>query len=260
MVNLASHGQNPYSGRLKSNNGKAATSSSLQHAPKRQKLNHYRGDTQSKFFSTPQSEPRTRRQRTLSASPPRPGNATDAIVIDEDDTPDLNGSSSKPDTLTTSSPDPMDIIREPAYSFDPSKPSPIHQFSSSLEELRGSPADGESTARLRHMNQAEEPCPPSGSKAPVSPIVVPSAQTDRPLEKGRVKKLANIFEAAVPVPVPCFDLRTVRERGRKEAMKPKQVSLPAPQSVVPQPSELRVPAEGFAITHYDARSARHSVV
>jgi hypothetical protein len=233
---LQRQGVNPYSGRLTTKDSKAATSSSTSHASKRQKLDH-RQDVLSKHFPGPSSEPRTRSQRVqvvMSSSPPRPGHATDAIVIDEDDTPDLNDSSSKPDTLTTSSPDPMDIItHKPAYSFDPSKPSPMHQFSSSLEleEMPTSPTDGESTARLRHRSKAEGPHGASQSaKVPVTPTITLSAQADRP-ERGKVKEMVYKIEGSNPL----LDLRA---RSRKNSMKPKQVSLSAPHSGIPQLSEL----------------------
>jgi hypothetical protein len=239
---------------LKSTDTNAATSSSSQHAQKRRKVNHGGGVVRSRHFQSPlpPSEPRTRRQRAqavLSSSPTRPGHATDTIVIeDEDDTSDLNDSSSKPDTLTTSSPDPINLIGSDLmpdnhpYSFDTSKPSPIHQFSSTVEEMRKSPTDGESTARLRHQNQADQPCissrtyPSQSVKAPVTPTIAQNMQTDGLPQEGRVKQLVHQFED-----VPLIDLRKdLPKRGRKDAMKPKQVSLSAPQSDVTQPSELRV--------------------
>jgi hypothetical protein len=257
---------NPYGrGRLASNDGKVATSSSSQHATKRQKLDNL--EKKSRFFarSPPPSERRTRNKPApaiLSPSPPLLDHATDAIVIEDDDTPDLNDSSSKPDTLTTSSPDPMDLI---SYTFDPSKPSPMHQFSSSLEETRGSPTDGESTARLRHMNQVEDQHSPSriygapqSAKVPVTPTIETSAQPDGSPRKGKVKELASLFEVAHRKALPPhIDL----EKRTKDKMKPKQVSLSAPLSGVPQPSGLRAPAAaGRAVTHNAPRSARHWTV
>ena len=237
-------GQNPFGGqRLKSKDVNAATSSSSQHAPKRRKVNHDGEVTLSKHFPLPSSppEPRTRRQRAQavsSSSPTRHGHATDTIVIeDEDDTPDLNDSSSKPDTLTTPSPDPMDLLRDShPYAFDPRKPSPINQFSSSIEETRKSPTDGESTARLRRQNQVDQPYlssrtygPSQSAKAPVTPTIAPNMQTDELPQQGRVKQLASHYDNVIDL----------RKQGRKNAMKPRQVSLSAPQSNVPQPSELR---------------------
>ena len=255
-------GQNPFgNGRLKSNDGKAATSSTSQHAPKRQKLDHREGEALSKYFP-PSSESRTRSQRAqvvLSPSPSRRSRAADAIVIDEDDTSDVNDGFSKPDTVKTSSPDPMDIINPPpAYTFDPNKPSPMHQFSSSLEEMRRSPTDGESTARLRNLKQTEAQYSPSrphgvfqSAKAPVAPRIAPSGRADGSLGGNKVRKLATFY-----------DLRAHAYQRRKDGMKPKQVSLSlfAPQSGVPQLSRLRAPATSPAVTRFAARSARHSVV
>lgn len=221
-------GQNPWGkDRMASNNSKAAISSSSQHASKRQKIEHQ--NTPSKFFGLPQSERRTRSKPV--PSPPL-AHITDAIVI-EDDTPDLNDSSSKPDTLTTSSPDPMDIIeRDDAYSFDSSKPSPLHKLSSSLEKTHRSSTDGESTARLRAMNQDEDRHSPSriygasrSAKVPVIPTIETSAQPDGSPRKGKVKQLAYLYEAAHPEQaVPHLDLR----KPRKGNMKSKQVSLFTP--------------------------------
>lgn len=253
-------GQNPYGGgRTASNNSRTATSSSSQHAPKRQKLGHLT----SKHFDPPSSERRTRSkpaQAIPSPSPPPPDNITDAIVI-EDDTPDLNDSSSKPDTLTSSSPDPMDIIPHIVYSFDSSKPSPIHQLSSSLEKTRRSPTDGESTARLRAMNQDEDRHSPSRiygafqpTKGPVTPMIETSPRPDGLLQKGKVKELTNYYEGhREREVVPHRDLRI----PRKVNMKSKQVSIFAPQSAVPQPSDLQAPAEGSAVNIHAERSARH---
>ncbi|KAH9080499.1 hypothetical protein EDB83DRAFT_2339768 [Lactarius deliciosus] len=217
-------GQNPWgNGRLKSSDGKAATSSSSQRAPKRQKLDHRRGDAPSKYFSKLSSEPRTRGQRAqagLSSSPSRLARAAEAIVIDEDDSSDAGESSSKPVTLKTSSPDPMDIITpETAYTFDQSKPSPIDQFSSSLEELHRSPTDGESTARLRTLRQtaARNPFRPNGdsqsAKAPVSLII---GQADRPPGMGHVGRLVSVYEEHT---TPRIDLQA---QHRKRNMKPRQ--------------------------------------
>ncbi|KAH9002623.1 hypothetical protein EDB86DRAFT_2896932 [Lactarius hatsudake] len=219
------HGQNPWAnGRLKSSDGKAATSSSSQRALKRQKLDHRRGDAPSKYFPKPSSEPRTRGQRAqagLSSSPSRLARAAEAIIIDEDDTSDAGESSSKPVTLKTSSPDPMDIITpETAYTFDQSKPSPIDQFSSSLEELHRSPTDGESTARLRTLRQTEARNPtfrPNGNsqsaKAPISLII---GQADRPPGVGHVGRMVSVFEEHA---TPRIDLQA---QHRKRNMKPRQ--------------------------------------
>ena len=258
-------GQNPFGGgRLRSNDGKDASGPSSQRAPKRQKTER----NSSKYFVKPSSEPRTRSQRAqvvLSSSPPRRSRTADPIVIDEDDTSDIDDSPSKHPTLKTSSPDPMDIITHPpAYTFDASKPSPIHQFSSSLEELPRSPTDGESTARLRKMKQTEAQYSPSrpygdlqSAKALVIPRIAPSGRADGSPGKGRVKKLASIFESHTPRSI---DLKARTKQYRKNAMKPKQVSLFAPHSGVPQLSELRAPAAGCAVTHEAARSARYSAV
>ena len=243
-----SQGQNPYGkSRLRSNDGKVATSSSSQPASKRQKLD---GNDVSKYFTKQSSEPRTRSRRAqvvLSPSPSRRGRAADAIVIDEED--DTSDSSSKPITLKTSSPDPdpsktsspdpMDIIpHPPAYTFDPSKPSPMHQFSSSWEEMRRSPTDGESTARLRNLKQTEAQYSPSrpygnlqSAKASITPGVAPSGRADRSSGGNNVTKLRSRFE-------PPVDLQARTKQNRKDAMKPKQVSLLFPQSGVPQLSEL----------------------
>ncbi|KAI9465452.1 hypothetical protein BJY52DRAFT_1244097 [Lactarius psammicola] len=202
-------GLNPYSnGRLRSSDGKAATSSSSQH-----------------YFPEMPSEHRTRSQHAqavLSSSPSGRGRAADAIIIDDDDTSDADGSSSKPVTLKTSSPDPMDIITpEPAYSFDRSKPSPIHQFSLSLEEMRRSPTDGESTARLRSLRQTEAQDPtsrPNGdsrsAKIPVPPRI---GQADRPTGGVSVSRLVSHFEDRTTRRV--VDLKA---QCRKNNMKPKQ--------------------------------------
>lgn len=257
----STQGQNPYgNGRL---SGKAATSSSLQHVPKRQKLDPQGKYTPSKYFSMTPSEPRTRRQRAqavLSSSPSRRTRAADAIIIDEDDTSDAGDSSSKPVTLKTSSPDPMDIITpEPAYLFDQSKPSPIHQFSSSLEEMRRSPTDGESTARLRSLKQTEarsSTSRPNGDSPSAKATVTPRiGQANRSPGRSNVSQLVSVFEEHTTRRV--LDLQA---QCRKNNMKPKQVSLSASRSGVPQPSELRAPAADSAVTHYTARLARHSDV
>ncbi|KAF8270824.1 hypothetical protein EI94DRAFT_1721987 [Lactarius quietus] len=238
-------GLNPYSGRLTTNkDNKTATSSSSQHASKRQKLDHEKG-VLSRHFLKPPSEPRTRSQRAqvvVSSSPSRPGHATDAIVIDEDDTPDLNDSSSKPDTLTTSSPDPADLISQrDAYSFDTSKPTPMAQYSSSfeLEEMLTSPTDGESTARVRQRNKAKAPHGASQSaKVPVVPTNTLSAQADGP-ERGKVKTLAFMFEQAAPKALPVRDLREHVRGGRKNNMKPKLVSNEPKRQIAPLHIEMK---------------------
>ncbi|KAH8998538.1 hypothetical protein EDB92DRAFT_1181731 [Lactarius akahatsu] len=115
----------------------------------------------------------------------------------------------------------MDIITpETAYTFDQSKPSPIDQFSSSLEELHRSPADGESTARLRTLRQTEARNPtfrPNGdsqsAKAPVSPRI---GQADR-LGMGHVVgRLVSVYEERNTRRI---DLQA---QHRKKNMKPRQ--------------------------------------
>lgn len=229
-------GQNPFgNGRLKSNDGKAAASSSSQHVSKRQKLIHREEGTVSRYFNQPSPERRTRSQRSqavLFPSPSRRSRAADAIIIDEDDISDVNDSSSKPVTLKTSSPDPMDIITpEPAYSFDQSKPSPMHQFGSSLEEMRRSPTDGESTARLRIQKRTEAQDPPShpngdsqSAKTLTTPRTAPSVQANVSPGKGNVSRLRTVYEVApyeVDPTAPFIDLQA-RAQGRKNGMKPKQ--------------------------------------
>jgi hypothetical protein len=107
----------------------------------------------------------------------------------------------------------------------------MYELSSSLEEMPKSPTDGESTARLRHRNQAEEPRPPphtyrasQSAKSPTIPTIAPSAQTDEPLERGKVKELVVYYNGVNRAAPPVYDLR----QRTKDAMKPKRVGLSAP--------------------------------
>ncbi len=118
----------------------------------------------------------------------------------------------------------MDIITsESPYTFDQSKPSPMDLFSSILEEMPGSPKDGESTARLRNQKQTEAQYTPSRlngnaqpAKAPGVSRTVASALTGGFSEPGHVKRIASRIEQRERH----IDLR---KQGKKNSMKPKQV-------------------------------------
>jgi hypothetical protein len=129
---------------------------------KRQKLDHHAESSTSKFFPSSKEVVR-RRPAQIDPSTSTSSHhslATDAITI-EDDTPAARDDPPEPIVLRTSSPDPMDII--PSYAFDQNKPSPIEQFSSSLEGRQKPPQDGASTERLRRVMKVKEPVLDSAS-------------------------------------------------------------------------------------------------
>ena len=142
----------------------------------------------------------------------------------------------------------MDVISPnvfSSYSFDPNKPSPIHAFSSSLEEKRKSPQDGESTLRVRNvMKKPEthtmEPVfrPDSDDDAlqrlsktlPVRVRNELTAQAEASSEPGNVKKKVALFEVfegnegnkpTSPRHINLLELGQTKKNG----MKPKQVGL-----------------------------------
>ncbi|KAI0250772.1 hypothetical protein BJV78DRAFT_535499 [Lactifluus subvellereus] len=246
---------NPFSGRMTGGSGsrtrqverlsgrgasssRAAKPPSPQRVSKRQKLDHLEAPSSSKYF------PPTAGQRTLRPRPQvGPSTSTsshrsDPIIIDEDDV--MDDTPSKRTESKTSSPDPMDLItpEEVSYAFDQSKPSPICQFSSSFEETRKSPKDGESTARLRSQHNAtvaqestsrldsdgggsvpKKASPPS----PLRPRSrgKPTAPTEAASRPGKVQTLVTMYNGSG---IPHLNLRPA---PRKNAMKPKQLSRPA---------------------------------
>ncbi|KAI0304381.1 hypothetical protein B0F90DRAFT_1246377 [Multifurca ochricompacta] len=240
--------KNPYSGRMTSGRGGRVhrvgdsnpstgplptVDSSPSHVLKRAKLTHNKEDKISKYFSGATGS------RSLPSSPQaapsfHPICPTDAIVIDEEgDETGVDNNGSKPTALKASSPDPMDLISsETSYTFDQSKPSPVHQLSSTFERTHRSPKDGESTARLRsQLQQTDGPeiiyRPGSDDNrvqptnvSPISPRNAPTGKVDASSENSKVRKLAAAFE---PPGVRHLNLRPTQ--SRKNGMKPKQAPL-----------------------------------
>ena len=254
-------GSNPYSNRLtkggprqvEGRDGKAGSSSSSRPSPSRQTTKRRKleqpGDV-SKYFSKEIPGRRGSLAIPSTSTSSRPSSATaNPIIIDaEDDAPATNDDSHEPIVLRTSSPDPMDVISPnvfSSYSFDPNKPSPIHAFSSSLEEKRKSPQDGESTLRVRNvMKKPEthtmEPVfrPDSDDDAlqrlsKILPVRVrneSTAQAEASSEPGNVKKKVAFFEVfegnegnkpTSPRHINLLELGQTKKNG----MKPKQVGL-----------------------------------
>lgn len=242
-------GSNPYSRRMTSSDArqiesKAGSSSapkpSLRQPPKRRKLDHPQEKSLSKYFTLPQRRASQAIPSTSTSShPSRP--TTNAIIIDaEDDTSTTNDHSRETIVLSTSSPDPMDLISpDLSYGFDQNKRSPISQFSSSLEETRNLPQDGESTLRVRNVMMGVKTrttassasfSRPGGDTDDARPAPTflsrgeSSAQAEASSGRGNVKKKVALYEQNKRENPPHLDLITIRQT-RKNAMKPKQVCL-----------------------------------
>ena len=226
----------------------AAKPSPSQRAPKRQKLDHLERTNSSKYFN------KTVINRTLRPRPQAGPSASassyrsDPIVIDEDDTSDVLDDTPPSMRIgsNASSPDPMDLINSDgvSYAFDQNKPSPICQLSSSLEEKRNSPKDGESTARLRSLHNAassresSSPLDKDGdglkrAKAPLTPPLSrgerPTARAEASSKPGKVRAIVSKFDRGGPGPL--LNLQTMP--NRKNGMKPKQVCSVLPSLGVP---------------------------
>ena len=258
---MQGHGSssNPFSGRLTSGDarqvegrdGKAGSSSRSRLAPsrqttKRRKLGH-QADV-SKYFVGDVPERRGSLAIPSTSTSSRPSSATaNAIIIDEED--DAPATIDDPDShaaivLRTSSPDPMDVIGpNHCYVFDQSKPSPIHTFSSTLEEKRKSPQDGESTFRLRNTMKKIEPRTIESVSRPDSdddglrrisktlPGMLArnevTAQAEASSGRGYVKEQVALLEGNnKPGGPPHLNLKTLQQT-KKDGMKPKQVGLPS---------------------------------
>jgi hypothetical protein len=238
---------NPYSGRMTSGDARrvegrggragssrALASSSSRIVSKRQKLDHPEENI-SKFFPREVTRPRPAQidPSTPLYSHPRLA-ITDAIIIDgEDDTPATNDDPHEPIVLGTSSPDPMDLINsEHSYAFDHNKPSPMHEFSSVLEEKRKSPQDGASTLRLRKAVKQDEArkwesaSRPDGDGDDVS-TSESTARAEVSSGRSNVMSKVALFEDFEDRRdnTPHFNLRTFTGQSRKSMMKPKQVGL-----------------------------------
>jgi len=227
--------------QVEGRNGRAGSSNALRSVsrptPKRQKVDHPEQHTLSRFFSK-NGSPRKR----ASAVPSTPKSVhanlatADAIIIDgEDDTPATNNDPHDPIVVTTSSPDPVDFLNPNAsYIFDQNKPSPMNQFSVSLEGQRKSPQDGASTSRLRktmmkqnssrRLESASRPDDDGDDVQPGRPRLSgrsPStAQAKMSPGLGNVKAKVAFFEQDGPRHVDLVALA----QSRKNGMKPKRVS------------------------------------
>jgi hypothetical protein len=195
----------------------------------------------SKYFTETPSQRRTSQAIPSTSTPSHLSRPTsNAIIIDaEDDTPTTNDHSHEMIVLSTSSPDPMDLIGSGlSYGFDQNKRSPISQFSSALEETRNPPQDGESTLRVRNVMMGLNTRTPASSAsfsrpggdtddARPAPTFLSrgesSAQAEASSGRGNVKKKVAIFEQNKQANPPHFDLRL--RKTRKNGMKPKQVCL-----------------------------------
>jgi hypothetical protein len=176
---------------------------------------------------------------------PRPSSATaNAIIIDEeDDAPATidDSDSHAAIVLRTSSPDPMDVIGpNHSYVFDSNKPSPMNAFSSTLEEKRKSPQDGESTSRLRNTWKKIEPRTMESVSRPDSdddglrrlsktlPVILAkneaTAQAEASSGQGNVKEKVALFEGNKPSSPRHLNLQKLGQT-RKNGMKPKEVGL-----------------------------------
>jgi len=246
-------GSNPYSGRMtrcdtrqvEGRDGKAGSSSTSRPSPprqttKRRKLGHPQGDV-SKYFSNETPVRRGSWAIPSTSTSSRPSSSTittsaNAIVIDaEDDPPATNDDSHEPILLKTSSPDPMDVIspNNASYVFDQNKPSPIHAFSSSLEEKRKSPQDGESTLRVRNAMKKSETrttesvsCPDSDDDgvrrtSKTLPGLL-SRNAAAQAETSYVKETVALFEGRNQSSTRHINLEQL---SRKNGMKRKQVGL-----------------------------------
>lgn len=237
----------------------AAKLPSPQRALKRQKLEHLEAPASSKYFHTTVGQRTLRPRPHAGPSTSTSSHHSDPIIIDEDDA--VDDAPPKRMESKTSSPDPMDLIspeEEVSYAFDQSKPSPLRQFISTLEEKRKSPKDGESTARLRSQHNAtvvqesasrldgngEGSVPKMPSPPPLRP---PSrgkstARTEAPSKPGKVQTLVTMFNGD------CIRHINLQPASRKGNMKPRQVSPHVPRSGVP----IAEWATGFrsAVRHY----------
>jgi len=214
--------------------------SSLRPIVKRQKLDHREQNTISKFFPRDVSPHKRALAVSSTSKSVHPNLATtDAISVDgEDDSHVTNDDPHDLIVVETSSPDPIDILSPGAsYSFDQNKPSPMNQFSASLEEQRKSPQDGTSTQRVRetmmkHVSRRlESTSRPDGDDVqPGRPLLSGRTQSTARAEvssrPGNVKsKVAFFDEQERPDSPPHFDLRKKMGQSRKNGMKPKQVGL-----------------------------------
>jgi hypothetical protein len=135
----------------------------------------------------------------------------------------------------------MDVIspNNVSYVFDQNQPSPIHAFSSSLEEKRKCPKDGESTLRLRNTMKKSETRTTESVSHPDSdddgirrmsktlPSLVSrnvTAQAEAPLERGFVKERVAFYGGGKPSVTRHLNLAQMSQ-SKKNSMKPKQVGL-----------------------------------
>ena len=258
-------GSNPYSGRMtrgdarqvEGRDGKAGSSSTsrLSQTTKRRKLEHLQGDV-SKYFSNENSVRRGSRAIPSTSTSSRPSStivaaSVDPIIIDaEDDAPATDDDSHEPIVLRTPSPDQLDVIspNTVSYSFDQNKPSPMDAFSSSLEEKRKSPQDGESTLRVRNVVKKSEMRTTESVSRPDSdgddvlrlsktlPVLLSrnaTAQAEASSGGGYVKRRVAYFDGIEGKNKNASGPRYINleqlSQSRKNGMKPKQVG---PSSVM----------------------------
>lgn len=232
-------------GKHGSSSAPGPSSSRHHHASKRRRLDHLQENKKnvSKFFDDDGSGNQHFQAIPSTSTSSHPSCATaDAIVIDgEDDSAATNDDLHEPIVLETSSPDPMDLISpDVSYAFDQKKPSPLQQLSSTLEEMRKPPQDGESTLRVRHvLKQAEAPSSKSAShldsdgsrvqRARALPTLSESkltAQVGVSSEGNNVQTKVALYEQNKQVsPHIDLKLKATMRRSRKSVMKPKQVGL-----------------------------------
>jgi hypothetical protein len=239
-------GRNRQVGRLGLGGGGGASSSTaapssslLQRAPKRQKLDHLETtNSSSKYFHGTAGYRTLRPRPQAGPSTSTSSHRSDPIIIDEDDALDMDDvSPSKRIGSKVSSPDPMDLISSEdvsSYAFDQNKPSPIRQLSSSFEETRRSPKDGESTARLRSLHNATEEQESASrldregdsleqAKPPLTLTLSRGKSTARAEvspKPGIVRTLVTKYEGGA---VPHLNLRPTPSRKSAMKMKPRPV-------------------------------------
>ena len=226
--------------QVEGRDGKAGSSSTSRLSPsrqttKRRKLEHRQGDV-SEYFS---HENPVRRgswaiPSTSTSSRPSSTSVTASAnpIIIEDDVPATNGDSHEPILLRTSSPDPMEVIspNNVSYVFDQNKPSPVHAFSSCLEEKHKSPQDGKSTLDLcNEMKKSETRMTETSDgdnvrrlSKTLPGLVYRDATTQTEASSGwvNVKEMMAIFDGRNP---------WSKRLSLKNSMKPKQVG---PSSVM----------------------------
>ena len=176
-------------------------------------------------------------QSISTSSHPSSATANPPIIDAEDDAPATNDNFHEPIVLRTSFPDPMDVIGpNDSYVFGQNNFSPVHTFSSSLEEKRKSLQDGESTLRMRNamkktIESVSRPDSDGDAIRRLSKILPgllsrneSTAQAEASSGRGDVKEKLALYERNKPSSPPSYNLR-ILGLTRKNGMKRKQVGL-----------------------------------